>query len=78
MLKELKSRIADLDWEKAALNDTMKLLAKEQQVNFQEIAQMVRISVVGKLNSPGIFDMMLVLGKAEVIRRINDLFDRDL
>ena len=77
ILKELAARIAELEWGKAPLNDAMKLLAKEQQVNFKEIAQMVRIALVGKLNSPGIFDMILVLGKPEVIRRINDLSDRD-
>ena len=77
ILKELAARIAVLEWGKAPLNDEMKLLAKEKQVNFKEIAQMVRIALVGKLNSPGIFDMMLVLGKPEVIRRVNDLSDRD-
>ena len=42
-------------------------------MDFKDVAKLIRIAIVGTTNSPGIYDMMLVLGKLEVIRRFTIL-----
>ncbi len=74
LLRELTIRLIDATWEREKVNEIIKLFAKEQKVPFKDVAQMVRIALVGKLNAPGIIDMMLALGKSEVIERFDNLY----
>ena len=76
LLRELTNRLNNVIWEREIINETIKLLAKEHQITYKEVAQMVRIAIVGKLSSPGIVDMMLALGKTEIINRFNNLCDK--
>ena len=76
LLRELTNRLNNVIWEREIINETIKLLAKEYQIAYKEVAQMVRIAIVGKLNSPGIVDMMLALGRPEIINRFNNLCDK--
>ena len=75
LLRELTNRLNNVIWERDFLNKTIHDLATENLVKFKDIAQMVRIAMVGKLNSPGIIDMMLILGKLEVVSRFNKMCD---
>ena len=45
----------------------------EKKIDFKDVAKLIRIAIVGTTNSPGIYDMMLVLGKLEIIRRFTIL-----
>ena len=44
-----------------------------KKIDFKDVAKLIRIAIVGTTNSPGIYDMMLVLGKLEIIRRFTIL-----
>ena len=58
---------------KENLIETIKTYSFEKKIEFKDVAKLIRIAIVGTTNSPGIYDMMLVLGKLEVIRRFNIL-----
>ena len=75
LLRELTNRLNSVIWDQDVLNKTIHALAGEYQVKYKDVAQMVRIAIVGKLNSPGIVEMMLVLGKLEVISRFKNMCD---
>ena len=75
LLKELTIKLTNVRWDRENLNEILKLLAKQNQVSYKEIAQMVRIAILGKLNSPGIIDMMLVLKRSEVMLRFKRFYN---
>ncbi len=47
-----------------------KEIAKKEGVKFVEVAQPTRIALTGKANGPGVFELLVVLGKQESIERI--------
>ncbi len=51
----------------------IKAIAKELNVKFMNIAQPIRIALLGKSAGPGIFELLEVLGKEESIKRIKKL-----
>ena len=53
--------------------ETIKTYSLEKKIEFKDMAKLIRIAIVGTTNSPGIYDMMLVLGKFEVVRRFTIL-----
>jgi len=59
-------------WNSEMLDNSIKDLVKKFSINFKEIAQPIRISIVGKPHSPSISNIMEVLGKEEVLRRLKE------
>jgi glutamyl-tRNA synthetase len=61
-------------WETAALEDSLRVLA--EQLGFGDKAgkvfQPLRIALTGQAASPGIFDVLLVLGRERSLSRIDD------
>ena len=55
------------------MNNTIKSFSLKHNKEFKYMAKLIRIAIVGTSNSPGIYDMMIVLGKTEVIRRFTSL-----
>lgn len=53
------------------LNDSIKKLVKDMGINLPDIAKPLRLALTGKLSSPGIFEILFLLGKKESIERIN-------
>ncbi len=63
---------AQAAWDPVTLEDSMRRLAESKGVGAGKLLQPLRIALVGVAASPGIFDVMLVLGRARTIRRIAD------
>jgi glutamyl-tRNA synthetase len=57
-------------WEAARLESTIRGHAEENALGLGKIAQPLRAALTGSNASPGIFEVMEVLGKAETIARI--------
>lgn len=53
----------------------MKQMCKEFAIKLVALAQPVRLAIVGTTASPGIFDLMGLLGKDESLRRLSSLVD---
>lgn len=62
----------DEEWSSASLESRIKKFACEENIKLSQIAQPLRVSLTGKLTSPGIFDVLTVLGKKESLNRISD------
>ncbi len=60
------------DWTAATLEANLKQMAEELGVGLGKIAQPLRASLTGQATSPGIFDVLVLLGKEESLARLRD------
>lgn len=60
-------------WTADGLEGALRQHADQHAIKFGQIAQPLRAALTGKGVSPGIFDVMLVLGKEATIERIRDV-----
>jgi glutamyl-tRNA synthetase len=54
------------DWTAPVLEANLKAMAEELGVGLGKIAQPLRASLTGQATSPGIFDVLVLLGKEEL------------
>jgi glutamyl-tRNA synthetase len=59
-------------WEASALDSAVRNFAEHNGLKLGTIAQPLRAALTGRSTSPGIFDVLIVLGKAESLARIGD------
>jgi len=72
-LAALKERFAALeDWSAAPLEEAVRAYAEETDVKLGKIAQPMRAALTGRTVSPGIFDVLEVLGREESLGRLSD------
>lgn len=70
-LEEIAERIEALDeFSEKSLEDLHRQFLEDKDIKFKVIAQPIRVAIVGKTQSPGLFETMMVLGKAEVLARL--------
>jgi glutamyl/glutaminyl-tRNA synthetase len=63
-------------FEHDALDQAARALAKEEGVKFGDLVMPARIALTGKKVSPGIFDVIALLGRERCVRRLRDMADR--
>ncbi|WP_285709774.1 glutamate--tRNA ligase [Erythrobacter oryzae] len=59
------------DWTSEALEATTKALAEEQGLGLGKLAQPMRAALTGTTTSPGIFDVLVLLGRDEALARLD-------
>jgi glutamyl-tRNA synthetase len=62
---------AENDWTSEALEATTKALAEELGLGLGKLAQPMRAGLTGTTTSPGIFDVLVLLGRDEALARID-------
>jgi glutamyl-tRNA synthetase len=70
-LRELRSRLAAAEFNHDALAALFEALANELAVKLGQIAQPVRVALTGKTVSPGLFEIMEVLGRERTLSRLD-------
>jgi glutamyl-tRNA synthetase len=60
------------DWSVEPLDQALRQLSEAEQVKLGKIAQPLRAALCGRTTSPGIFDVLAVLGRDESLARIAD------
>jgi glutamyl-tRNA synthetase len=63
---------AQQDWSVAALEQAARALAEGEGLKLGQVAQPLRAAVTGAAQSPGLFEVMAILGRDEVLGRIDD------
>jgi glutamyl-tRNA synthetase len=71
-LGALRGDLAGTEWQAAALETRVREYAERQGVKLGAVAQPLRAALTGSLASPGIFEVMEVLGRDESLARIAD------
>ena len=71
-LAQISARLApENDWTTAALEASLKTMAEELGLGLGKLAQPLRAALTGQTTSPGIFDVLELLGKDESLARID-------
>lgn len=73
LLQELMPLLQDHAFDKTALQETIKAFAKEKNSKFPEIAQPIRIALLGSSHGAGIYELAVILGKQETLSRLQAL-----
>ena len=75
LLKKIAEDLKDLPLEEKKLEEYFRNLAEESGIKLKNIAQAVRIALTGKTVSPGLFEIIKVLGKERVEKRLKKAID---
>jgi glutamyl-tRNA synthetase len=71
MLAELADRLSDVQsWEAASIQKAFERVMAERSLALGKIAQPVRVAVTGGSASPGIFEVLEVLGRERSVVRL--------
>jgi len=71
ILAAIRDRLASTTWDTASMEDALRKLAEELQLSSGKVFQPLRVALVGQLASPGIFDVLLVLGQEKSLARLD-------
>ena len=71
LLSQIAARLtAQDDWSLEALEASLKAMAEELGLGLGKLAQPLRAALTGQTTSPGIFDVLVLLGRDESLARI--------
>ena len=75
VLKELYQELEALpEFDEEKLEKIFRTLAEKHQLKLKKIAQPVRVALTGRTVSPGLFEIMDILGKEKVLYRLKRAF----
>jgi glutamyl-tRNA synthetase len=73
LMGKLQSRLAAVEpWSAAATEAAVRAFAETEGVKLGAVAQPLRAALTGRATSPGIFEVLAVLGKTESLARLGD------
>ena len=73
LLASAQKQLAALaEWDAASLEAAIREVAEDSGVKLGKIAQPLRAALTGRTTSPGIFDVLALLGRDESLARIAD------
>jgi glutamyl-tRNA synthetase len=64
--------VSEADWSAASTEAVVRAYAEETGLKLGKAAQPLRAALTGRTTSPGIFDVLAVLGRAETLARLGD------
>ncbi len=74
ILENVANVIKDIDeWSEQNIENAIKLFIEKNNFKFAEVAQPIRATISGTTKSPGIFEIINILGKQETIERLTKL-----
>ncbi|KKL52494.1 hypothetical protein LCGC14_2284900 [marine sediment metagenome] len=72
LLKEIRRRVEQLSpFSEETLEGMARNLSKDFSLTTGQVFHPLRVSLTGKMKGPGLFELAVVLGKKEVLRRID-------
>jgi len=72
LVAEVRARLAALDdWKPEAMESLVREMAEEKGLGLGKIAQPLRAALTGSNVSPGIFEVMQILGRTESLERLS-------
>lgn len=72
LLGDLLSRLQQVDWNLPDIETTVRAFAEERGLGLGKVAQPLRAALTGRTISPGVFEMMEILGREECLARLGD------
>jgi glutamyl-tRNA synthetase len=75
-LTALRSRLEDVPWDLEPLETMIRKYAEEQSVGAGKVIHPLRVAITGREASPGIFEVLALLGRRRVLQRLDDAIAR--
>jgi glutamyl-tRNA synthetase len=73
LLEEVRTALQDVEpWDVAHIEPALQEVIERRGAKPKDVFQPIRVAVVGRTVSPGIFETLDLLGKDEALRRIDD------
>ncbi len=73
LLADVRAAIGNLEpWEHDTLDAAVRTIAEARGLGLGKIAQPLRAALTGRTTSPGIFDVLALLGRDEALARLDD------
>jgi glutamyl-tRNA synthetase len=63
------------EWTMEAIETAVRAAAEDAGIGLGKVAQPLRAALTGRTTSPGIFDVIFLLGKDETLGRLSDIYD---
>ena len=76
MLERLTSHLQHASWSAGALDAAVRDFAAAEGLSLGKVAQPIRVALTGRTVSPGVFEMLEVLGREESLARLEDCAKR--
>jgi glutamyl-tRNA synthetase len=71
VLRAVRDRLAETEWDAAVMEEALRTQAEELGLSSGKVFQPLRVALVGQLASPGIFDVLTVLGREKSLARLD-------
>ena len=72
LLRAAHQALGAVPWKHDALEEAVRQVADQAGVKLGKLAQPLRAALTGRTTSPGIFDVLALLGQGESLSRIAD------
>ncbi len=72
ILWELTPRLQNASWSREFLEEAVTEVAQAHGLGLGKVAQPLRAALAGRMVSPSVFDMMVLLGREETLGRLKD------
>jgi glutamyl-tRNA synthetase len=72
LLQRTATVLQNVEWRAEPLDAAVRQLAEHEGIKLSAIAQPLRAALTGRTTSPGIFEVMYVLGREESLARLRD------
>jgi glutamyl-tRNA synthetase len=73
LLNSAQGALSNLaNWEHDSLEQAIRDVAERENIKLGKLAQPLRAALTGRATSPGIFDVLVLLGQCESLKRIED------
>ncbi len=76
ILRSFTVKLNDVEWKIEAIHDLIQQTVSDNGLKFPKIAMPLRIMLTGGAQSPSVDAVMVLLGKSEVLSRINSFLDK--
>jgi glutamyl-tRNA synthetase len=74
ILQDLLAQLHQHDWQADGLHHLLEQTVQQHGLKFPKIAMPLRVILTGSAQSPSIHEVMVLMGKQEVIRRLTEFF----
>ncbi len=64
------------NWSEAALEPVVQAFCEEREIGLGKVAQPIRVSMTGQKTGPGLYEMLVAIGKTTALRRMRAGADR--
>ncbi|MBZ0092610.1 MAG: glutamate--tRNA ligase [Sulfuricellaceae bacterium] len=74
-LRDMRDKLAQVEWNRAAINALMKAIVAEHGLKFPKLAMPLRLLVTGETQTPAVDAVLELVGREETLRRMAQHLD---